>query len=204
VTSTQDPDQALLDRIRGGDQHAFDSLVRAHSLALLRFARAQLQEESDAEDVVHDVFVRLWADRERLHVDRSVHAYLLAAVRNRVIDRLRRFRLERRWVQPMPVNGEGDDRGHPSAVHDPRAQSDPAALAELDAAIRRLVADLPERGRTAFLLCREQGLSYAEAAEVMGIGAGTVKTHMVRALAVLRSSLQPYLALLIALPPFLR
>jgi RNA polymerase sigma-70 factor, ECF subfamily len=204
VSNLQDLDQALLDRIRAGDQGAFELLVRTHSLALLRFARAQLQDESDAEDVVHDVFVRLWGDRERMGGDRSVRAYLLAAVRNRVIDKLRRYKLERRWTQPMPSGEEGREGNPVAAIPDPVLESDPASLAELDAAIRLAVADLPERGRTAFLLCREEGLSYAEAAEVMGVSTGTVKTHMVRALAALRTALQPFLTLIIALPQFLR
>ena len=200
----RDPEQALLDRIRAGDQHAFDELVRTHSHALLRFANAQLQNESDAQDVVHDVFVRIWSERERLGGDRSIRAYLLAAVRNRVIDKLRRFRLERRWMQSLPTDDEGEEQYPASAAIDPGTESDPASLAELDLAIRRAVAALPERGRTAFFLCRDQGLSYAEAARIMGVEPGTVKTHMVRALASLRTTLQPFLALLVTLPPFLR
>jgi RNA polymerase sigma-70 factor (ECF subfamily) len=60
-------------------------------------------------------------------------------------------------------------------------------------AIREAIAQLPERSRAVFLLCRDQGLSYADAAEVLGISPVTVKSQMGRALASLRTSLAPFL-----------
>ncbi len=166
-------------------------VFRSYYPGLLRFAHAQLGERADAEEVVQDVFLRIWRDRERLGVDRSLRNYLLACVRNQVIDRHRRLRTERRSIEANPA-------GAPEAALG-GSIADAAAFAELDAAIRHAIAALPERCRTAFVLCREQGLSYAEAAVVMEVSPATVKTQMARALTSLRSALKPFLSLLVFL-----
>jgi RNA polymerase sigma-70 factor, ECF subfamily len=202
VSDVQDTDKALLDRVRAGDQRAFDVLIETHGPALLRFAMAQLQDPRDSEDVVQDVFMRMWSERERLGEARSARSYLMTAVRNRAIDKMRRLRLERRWIEPLSAPGEPHERDPLSMVPDPKAVGDPASLAELDAAIQHLVESLPERGRTAFRLCRDQGLSYAEAAEIMGVSAVTVRTHVVRALTTMRKALHPFLGLMLVLQRF--
>jgi RNA polymerase sigma-70 factor, ECF subfamily len=198
VNPLQPADQELLERIRAGDREAFERLFRTHYTGLLRFARAQLGEPADAEDVVHDVFLRLWRERTRLGGDRSLRTYLLSAVRNRVIDLVRHRLVERRWVQAEAGRGASGWNIPANCPDTPTLDADAAALAELDDAIRRAVAALPERCRTAFLLCREQELSYAEAAEVMKVSPATVKTQMARALASLRLALEPYLSILLA------
>ncbi len=189
-------DQKAFERIRAGDRDAFELLFRAHYSELYRFARAHLSDATEAEDAVQDVFLRIWRDRERLATTAPPRSYLLAAVRNRVIDLLRRRALQRRWIDSMDStddvrSGERSPRETP-AIH---VAADPASVSELETAIRRAVAELPERSRTAFLLCRQQDLTYAEAAEIMGVSPATVKTQMARALASLRSALHPFLSL---------
>jgi RNA polymerase sigma-70 factor (ECF subfamily) len=188
-------DQEAFERIRAGDRDAFEVLFRTHYSELHRFARAHLSDATEAEDAVQDVFLRIWRDRERLVTTAPPRTYLLAAVRNRVIDLLRRRVLQRRWIDRVDSenaasSGERSPRNPPIS----QFESDPASVVELEAAIRRAVADLPERSRTAFLLCRQQELSYAEAAEIMGVSPSTVKTHMARSLASLRLALHPFLS----------
>jgi RNA polymerase sigma-70 factor, ECF subfamily len=194
-----DSDRGLWDRLRKGDQQAFECIFREHYPALIRFAKLQVRERSEAEDIVHDVFLRIWRDRERLGESSSPRAYLLRAVRNRAIDVLRHRKLVRRWFEPLEQGSRGDAIAN---LRDGKAQGDAASLAELDAAIREAVADLPERCRTAFLLCRDQGLSYSDAARVMKVSPATVKTQMARALASLKEALARFLVPLVAMSFF--
>lgn len=189
-------DQEAFERIRAGDRDAFEFLFRTHYSALHRFARAHLSDATEAEDAVQDVFLRIWRDRERLVTTAPPRSYLLAAVRNQVIDLLRRRALQRRWIDPVDP-AEATSSSELSSHDRPTShvESDPASLVELEAAIRRAIADLPERSRTAFLLCRQQELTYAEAATIMGVSPSTVKTQMARALASLRLALHPFLSL---------
>ena len=82
--------------------------------------------------------------------------------------------------------------------------SDGVEASELEAAIRTAIRGLPERCRTAFLLCREEELTYAQAAEVMGVSPATVKTQIARALASLRASLEPFMSVVLAAAAALR
>lgn len=190
-------DQQLLHRLREGDEHAFELLFRSYYPGLLRFAHAQLGDRREAEDVVHDVFLRVWQERERLGSDRSLRVFLLASVRNRVIDLVLHRAVRRGRVQEDCGEAGASARGMPSAGG-PTLASEAVELRELDAAIRSAVAELPERYGTAFLLCREQELSYAQAADVMGVSPATVTTQIARALAALRVSLEPFLTVLLA------
>ena len=196
-------DQELFERIRRGDPDAFELLFRAHYPGLLRFARGHLGNREEAEDAVHDLFLRIWRDRERLAAAENPRTYLLAAMRNRVIDLLRRRALQRRWIDPLRDNEDCDvDDAFPRAAQlsqSTSSASDAAALAELEVALRAAIEALPERCRTVFLLCREEGMSYAEVAEVMGVSPSTVKTQMARALTSLRAALASFLPLLSAL-----
>lgn len=197
MTNPSPTDQQLLQRLREGDEHAFEVLFRSYYPGLLRFAHAQLEDRGEAEDVVHDVFLRIWRERERLGGDRSLRVYLLASVRNRVIDVVRQRAVRRRWVQEDSGRA-GEVPGGSLSGRGPALASEAIELGELDAAIRRAVAQLPERCRTAFILCKEQEMTYAQAAEVMGVSPATVKTQIARALASLRLSLEPFLTVLVA------
>ena len=196
MTTSRERDEEIVQGVRAGDRAAFERLFRTYYPGMLRFARSQLGETAEAEDAVHDVFLRVWRDREGWAVERSLPAYLLGAVRNRVLDVQRRRGFERRWFQPLEGRAASSGGDAPPSTPDPASLADPGAVAELEAALRRAVDGLPERCRAAFLLCRTEGLSYAEAAEVLGVSPATVKTQMARALAALRVAAGPFLALL--------
>ena len=102
-----------------------------------------LGEVAEAEDAVHDVFVRIWRDRGEWPVERSLRGYLLSAVRNRVLDVQRRRGFERRWFQPLEGRAAPGAGGAPPDPTDPASLADPGAVAELEAALRRAVDDLP-------------------------------------------------------------
>jgi RNA polymerase sigma-70 factor, ECF subfamily len=199
-----DTPEQLTECIRNGDARAFESLFRAQFAPLLRFAAGQVGSRAEAEDVVQEVLLRVWRDRERIMADRPVKSYLFTAVRNEVIDRARRQKRERKWEGAPPGGEERAAIMRPEDAADPSSSTDPAELSELEEAVRAAVASLPERCRTAFLLCREKGLTYAEAAEVMGIAPGTVRIQMSRALAALRFSLRPFLSIVLGLSTLMR
>lgn len=186
-------EEILIAGIRAGDRAAFETVFRTHHPALLRFAYTQIRDRTEAEDIVHDVFLRVWRTRGDFTVRGSLRTYLLTAVRYGAIDAARRRATEDRAIaaDTAAVSMQSRDSEAGTAY-------DPAHAAELDEAIRRGVAALPERCRMAFLLCREQDLTYAEAAEVMGVTAATVKTQIARALSSLRVALEPFLLIMVA------
>lgn len=175
-------------RIRRGDAAAFEAIFRAHYATLCRYARGYRLSREAAEDLVQDVFLRVWDARADWAPAGSVAAYLHAAVRNRALDYARHDAVHERWRR----HAADDDVVALAAV---RPVADPAdaalELAELDAVLGRAVARLPDRCRQTFLLCRASELSYAEIAAVMNVSVKTVKEQMARALRVLRAAVEP-------------
>ena len=82
-------ERALLDRLKSGDQAAFDSIFRAHYSHLVAFGQGMLRDRSAAEDIAQDVMLELWRRRDALAIHESLRAYLLRAVRNRSLNQIR-------------------------------------------------------------------------------------------------------------------
>ena len=181
-------DRHWLERIRAGDEAAFESLFREHYHGLCVFAARLVRSDALAEELVQDVLLRVWQQRERLEVTGTIAAYLYGATRNQALGHLRHERVERKWR-------ERPDAGRPLAGSSGLGQADEAArAAELAAAIERAVAGLPPRCREAYLLRRQHHLSYAEIARVMSIAPKTVEIQIGAALKALRKSLSDWLA----------
>lgn len=175
-------DRELLDRLAQGDRDAFDAIFRAHYAAVVGVAERIAGERAVGEEVGQDVMLELWRRRESLAVDESLRAYLVRAARNRALNHLRHERMK---VRTAP-HAAGETVTPPDA---------PVRLAEaeIDAAVRAAVSELPERCREVFELSRGQGLRYAEIAGVMGISVKTVEAQMGKALRMLRERLAPWL-----------
>lgn len=179
-------EQSWARRVRGGEVAALEEAFRAYYARLCSFVRHQVGSAETAEEIVQDVFLRVWEHRTRLDPTGSLRALLYRAARNAALNHIKHREIERRWqaqVQsappPLAEGAEAQAREH-----------------ELASAIERAVASLPERCRLVFLLSREQGLSYAEIAQTLAISIKTVETQMGRALKALRASLSNFLLLL--------
>ncbi len=162
--------------IAAGDRTAFEQLFRAHYRPLCAFALQYVKDADRAEDVVQELFFRLWQDRERTTVTISLKAYLFAAVRNRCLNALKT------QGRVRSLNEEVDDRGE-DAVRGEEEHTD--RIARVQAAI----AALPEERRKVFRLSRYEGLKYHEIADRLGISVKTVENQMGKALKTLREDL---------------
>lgn len=160
----------------------FDAVVRAHYGRLCAFVWRQIGDRSAAEDVVQDIFARIWERADRFDY-RDPLPYLYRAARNGVLMHRRHERVSERW------------RAHTARLAGDAATDLPHQIEtdELTNAIARAVDELPQRCRLIFTMHREQDLRYADIARLLGISVKTVETQMARALRALRRSLAPYL-----------
>jgi RNA polymerase sigma-70 factor, ECF subfamily len=170
---------------------AFESLVRAHYGRLCGFACRLVGSREVAEDVVHEVLLRIWRHREQFEF-RDPLAYLYRSVRNRIISDRRRqaghAKLLARAISgdTIPILNT-EQIGIASSLENE----------DLRRAAAKAVDALPERCRLVFTMRREQGLSYAEIASILDISIKTVENQMTRAGKLLRARLAPYLSLAI-------
>jgi RNA polymerase sigma-70 factor (ECF subfamily) len=180
VAQDRTVDARLVDAIDGGDQQAFAEAYRVHGGAAFGLARRVLGDGSLAEDVVQEVFLRLWRTPGRFDAGRgSLRAFLLADVHGRSVDLLRSELARRRR------------EAHPDAGLEPPPndlQDDVAARSLADQTRRRLSALSPDR-RRAIELAYFSGYSYREVARILGAPDGTVKSWIRSGLAQLRESL---------------
>ena len=171
-------------RIRAGDADALDHMFRSYYVELCSFALRYVRSRAEAEDLVHDVFAGIWAERSRWQVRDSLKAYLYAAVRNRAISALRRQIVERRW----------EDQANAAYRIAPVHATNPAQLQlereDLERMVGQVLTGLPDRCRLAVTLRWQRKLSYAEVAEAMGISINTVEVYLTRACRALRERLR--------------
>ena len=169
----------LVERLRAGEDEAFDKLVQELWTPAVRFVLRYTRDADAAEDVVQDAFVLLYEHREDLDPARSVRAYLYQTIRNRLVDQLRRAAVRRKnpsldLLGPAPVTPLRRLEGN-----------------EVREAVEHAIENLSDRAREAFELAYLQDLTYREVADVMGISQKTVGHHVSAALAQLRQALAP-------------
>jgi RNA polymerase sigma-70 factor (ECF subfamily) len=162
----QDPDPRTLARARDGDLRAFEDLVRQFQADVFRFAWHLTRDRTMAEDVTQDAFLRAFRFFGSYRGDSRFGSWLFRIARNCAMDALRSQRTLAERHERAQVAG---------------SLADPVARAELDAALRAVSED----HREPFLLIEVFGLSYREAADVLGVRVGTVKSRMHRARAAL-------------------
>lgn len=173
----KDADAALVRRILDGDEAALGTLYDRYGSLVYSVANRILRDTGAAEEVLQDIFHRLWRAAASFDAERgSLGSWLLVMARNRSIDRLRR----RGPAAEDPVESL------PPAILN--IESD-AARDEMVARVRRALEELPEPQRKAMELAYFEGLTQSEIASHTGDPLGTVKTRLRTALASLRKAL---------------
>jgi RNA polymerase sigma-70 factor (ECF subfamily) len=197
VPPPADPDADLMLRVkRGGPgaHDAFAALVDRWQQPVIRFVYRSLPDETEAEDLAQAVFVQVWRTAERYQPAAKFSTFLFTVARNLCLNEIRR-----RARHPAASLDEPhpDDEAHPYRQLEDRRElsaADATQRAEIFAKVDAALAELPEKQRTAIVLCREGELSYEEIAEVLGTSLQATKSLIHRGREVLKARLKPYLS----------
>ena len=173
------PDPVLLALLRQSNDAAFAEIYHRYWKRLFSVAANQLQHPAEAEELVQDLFLDLWARREQLHITSSLNAYLSVAVNYKIINVLAKRSQRQRFEQQLAAS--------------PAQQIDQStehwlAFEELRSVLEKRVADLPQQCRLVFTLSRRNGLSRSQIAGQLGIAEKTVEAHLTKALKALRGA----------------
>lgn len=169
---------------------SFEVLFRTYHSRLCAFAERYVACPDTAEEVVEDVFLRIWAQRKfEDGCCESPRRYLYKAVRNQALKVLDHERVVQQLRESARSQEHLPGMSQPPVAADERLHAD-----QLAAALERAIDRLPERCRQAYVLHRQQGRSQAEVAAVMGISVRTVETQLARAARALRQQLAIWLA----------
>lgn len=166
----------------------FESLFCTYYRRLCTFVERYVGSPEVAEEVVADVFLQVWA-RNKCQDERGCpKRYLYIAARNQALKYLDHQRVVRRWEGIVVEQGTVPGLGQP-----PAAADDQLHAAELAAAVRGAIEQLPDRCRQAYTMYRNDGMSYADIATAMDISVRTVETQLARAAKALRRDLAVWL-----------
>ncbi len=168
-------DAELAVRATNGDEAAFSMLMRRYKVRLYQLIRRHVGDPDEAYDVLQESFVSAWGALARFDADRPFYAWLARIALNKCRDRGRRLLIRRLFREAVPLDAAG---GVPDPAPAPDTiAGDRDALARLDQAISRLPVKLKEP----LLLTALDGLSQAEAADVLGVSVKTIETRVYRA-----------------------
>lgn len=172
-------DQDLVVRLKQGDEQAFAAIYKHYAAGLLVYAGARLFFAEDARDIIQDVFVKLWRDRQTLTIHTGLANYLYTATRNRVIDHIRKNAVREEYGILIQYLGAA---GSPDA-------SAQLELKELHQRVSLALESLSPKVREVYRLSREQHLSIPEIAAQLQVSEQTIKNQLTTALNHLRKTL---------------
>lgn len=167
---------------------AFEEVFKTHFKRLFAYAFTIVKEEMAAEEMVQNVFYRIWERKGQVDIKSSVTAYLYRSVYHESLNYLKHQKVKLAYAS--------------HAAREAKHQSDNAGakvqLSELEQKLNKALAELPEQCRTIFQLSRFEELKYQEIADKLGLSIKTVENQMGKALKILRVKLADYLPLVIA------
>jgi len=195
IRDRKNMDEAVVKRFIADDMRAFDLIYSEFNPRLKKFISVLTKNESDADELVQEVFIKIWQNREKLKNYSSFESYLFRVAYRTTIDLLRKRSKEAKYIEhvkSLQVFEEYPD-------HIEELDRD-----ELEVKLNHLIEEMPVRQREVFKMKYFQDSSYKEIADHFGISVNTVQNHMAKAHKFLKEKLgRNYLPALLFLYLFL-
>ena len=169
----------LLRKLREGDTEALDILYLRYAAKVRDFAFRLLGDSVEAEDITHDIFLRVWEQRKTVGNVMSFKGYLFRMTRNAIFNAFKHRQVESKYQAQAAADGT-------EALGD---TDDRVSTNDLMEMIDLAVSNMPEQRRKVFCMSRYENMSYNDIAEVLNISPKTVQYHISGALAELRKLL---------------
>ncbi|MER9136526.1 RNA polymerase sigma factor [Mesorhizobium sp. M0830] len=183
AVSSASGDVQLVRRALAREGDAFRTIIKTHNQRLYRIARGVVRNDSEAEDIVQEAYVRAFAHLDAFRGDSSLATWLSRIVINEALGRLRK----RRRTVAMPENPQAEIIRFPlNPSDDPERTMAQRQILQL---VEQATDSLPDVYRTVFVARVIEGLSIEETADLLGVRPQTVKTRLHRARALVRKAL---------------
>ena len=168
----------LLEKLKGGDEQAFNELYNAYREPALRFCNSILKDTEESENIIQEVFIKIWNRKQGINTELNFTSYLFTIIKNRVFDHLKEvkkndFLKEKFWEKVLEYKAVDNE-----------------VKEERFAKIKEAVEGLSEKRKRIIKLNYEEGKSYEEIANQLNISKNTVKNQLVKAKQVIRKQLK--------------
>ena len=180
-------ERILLEKLKNDDQAAFTIIFTKYYQDLVRFSFSFTRDSDASEEIVQEVFLKFWENRNSFVIHNSLKSFLLKAVQNRSIDSLRHVHVTHKYAAVIlehPDLSENDTENY--ILH-----------SELEANLNHALEKIPAQYAEAFRMSRIETLSYLEISQKLGISVRTVEVRISKALSFLRQELKDFLLIVI-------
>jgi RNA polymerase sigma-70 factor (family 1) len=167
-------------RLIRDDKKALDEIYHIFYPRLYAFSKSFLKVEDDINDILQDVFVKIWVNRRNIKNVETFNAYIFTTTKNAIVSYFR----EKIKIQDF------ETRLKKRVISEFATSADSFEYDDMKEKADRIIEQLPEKRKEIFKLCREEGLSYKEIAEKLGISVKTVEDHIMYANRFLRKHLK--------------
>ena len=176
-------DLRLINGLKEGDRDIFEYIFRKYYPELCRFSLRYVPDPMVAEEVIQDLFCKLWFRREELVINTSLSSYLFKAAVNYSLNHIRYQEMQRKHIDFVGFDVDEVSGGSPEDTD-----------GELNGYFQKALLELPAKRREIFEMSRFEGLKYHEIAEKLGVNVKTVETQMTRALEFMRRYLKEFIS----------
>ncbi|MBS1662867.1 MAG: RNA polymerase sigma-70 factor [Bacteroidetes bacterium] len=173
-------DHDLFRQIAIGDEAAFGELFRRYDRRIYPFVLKMIKSEVLAEEITQEIFIKIWKTRERLPSIDQPEAYIFTIAARHTLDQIKKKLNENRMLQRLsttlyPVHNDPEEM---------------LLFKDKEALVQQAVDQLTPQQKAVYTLSRQQGLSYEEIGQKLGISPNTVRNHLVKALQSMRDWLE--------------
>lgn len=173
-------EKALFVRISEGDEAAFSEIFYWYVQRLYSFIKKMTRSSQATEELVQEVFLSLWINREKLADIESCSSYVFTIAANKTFNYLKSKAIHEKYLGAMVTTDGGSDNNTMETID----------FHESQYLVNKLVNQLPSQKKVIYKLTRDKGMSHDEVAVQLGISKNTVKNHLVETLRFLKETLQ--------------
>jgi RNA polymerase sigma-70 factor, ECF subfamily len=174
----------ILADLKKGKKKAFRKVFTTYYPRLEKYAFYLIANSQEAEDLVQDIFLHVWENRQAIKTDSSFDSYLFTLVRNRCLNVLKKKLVEKKYIDKIQITTE--ELYNISFGMDEDFLSTEKLLFE---ELEKIIEEMPKRCRSAFCLKWKEGKKIREIAEIMGISATMVDKHLAKGMEIVRQKM---------------
>jgi len=171
--------EEIIHRLKKDDKSAVDELFSYYYPRLYHFSKSILKIETDIDDILQEVFVKIWLNRQKISNVATFNAYIFTITKNEVLNLIR---------SSLKDHTFKDELYHRSVAEEYQTQNQ-LEYDEIKTGIDHIVSSLPEKRQQVFILSRTEGLSNKEIAQQLNISEKTVEDHITHAIKHIKSAL---------------
>lgn len=175
----KDQARLLTEQLKAGSREAFHLLYDVYAPKIHAFALSYLKTESDAEELLQELFLKLWEMRAGLDSSKNIKSFLFKICINLIYDMIRRKNIEQAYLNFAAKN---DQTNNDSTWHE-------VIYNDMLVNLNQLIAGMPDQRQRIFKLSKEEGLSNEEIALQLGLSKRTVENQLYRAVSFLKEKL---------------